>query len=60
MPGGGRGDREKLLKVVADDACSVQPNSVVGSGRQDRFRFHGRIFEIANGLFFSCLGRTFS
>ena len=60
VPGGGRGDREKLLKAVADDACSVQPKSVAGSGQQDRFRFHGRIFEIANGLFFSCLGRTFS
>ena len=32
--------------------CSVQPKSVAGSGQQDRFRFHGRIFEIANGLFF--------
>ena len=46
-----------LLKAVADDACSVQPKSVAGSGQQDRFRFHGRTFEIAKGLFFS-LGQS--
>ena len=32
--------------------CSVQPKSVAGSGQQDRFRFHGKFFEIANRLFF--------
>ena len=45
--------------MVADDACSVQPKSVAGSGHQDRFRFHGRIFEIAKGLFFFMFGSDF-